>query len=103
MKTIILATNNDNKLREIREMLSGGDINVMSLKEAGIRKRCGRDRTDVQRKCSYQSTGNMPDDQMNLFLQMIPDLKWSFWMEHRGFIQQDSWEKIHLTAKRTGQ
>ena len=38
MKTIILATNNDNKLREIREMLSGGDINVMSLKEADIMK-----------------------------------------------------------------
>ena len=38
MKTIILATNNENKLREIREMLLGSDINVMSLKEAGIRK-----------------------------------------------------------------
>ena len=38
MKTIILATNNENKLREIREMLSGGDIEVISLKEAGILK-----------------------------------------------------------------
>ena len=38
MKKIILATNNDNKLREIREMLSDGDIEVISLKEAGIIK-----------------------------------------------------------------
>ena len=36
MKTIILATNNENKVREIREMLSGGDIEVLPLKEAGI-------------------------------------------------------------------
>lgn len=36
MKTIILATNNENKVREFREMLSGGDIEVLPLKEAGI-------------------------------------------------------------------
>lgn len=36
MKTIILATNNDNKVREFREMLSGGDIDVLPLKEVGI-------------------------------------------------------------------
>ena len=38
MKKIILATNNENKVREISEMLSGGDIKVISLKEAGIKK-----------------------------------------------------------------
>ncbi len=36
MKTIILATNNTNKVREFREMLAGGDIEVLPLKEAGI-------------------------------------------------------------------
>lgn len=36
MKEIILATNNANKVREIREMLAGSDINVIPLKEAGI-------------------------------------------------------------------
>ncbi len=36
MKTIILATNNENKVCEIREMLSGMDIEVLPLKEAGI-------------------------------------------------------------------
>ncbi len=36
MKTIILATNNENKVREFREILSGGDIEVLPLKEAGI-------------------------------------------------------------------
>ena len=38
MKNVILATNNDNKLREIREMLADSDIQVISLKEAGIIK-----------------------------------------------------------------
>ena len=36
MKTIILATNNTNKVREFRAMLAGGDIEVLPLKEAGI-------------------------------------------------------------------
>jgi len=36
MKTIILATNNADKVREIREMLAGGDIEILPLKEAGI-------------------------------------------------------------------
>lgn len=36
MKKIILATNNDNKLKEIRRMLEGSGIEVVPLKEAGI-------------------------------------------------------------------
>ncbi len=38
MKKIILATNNNNKLKEIRQMLEGSDVEVISLKEAGITK-----------------------------------------------------------------
>lgn len=33
---IIMATGNENKVREIKEMLSGTDIEIMSMKEAGI-------------------------------------------------------------------
>lgn len=33
---IIMATGNMNKIREIREMLDGSDIHVMSMKEAGV-------------------------------------------------------------------
>lgn len=36
MKSIILATNNNNKVREFREILAGQDIEVLPLKEAGI-------------------------------------------------------------------
>lgn len=36
MRTIILATNNVNKVIEIRRMLTDKDINVIPLKEAGI-------------------------------------------------------------------
>lgn len=36
MKTIILATNNADKVREIRKMLAGGELDVLPLKEAGI-------------------------------------------------------------------
>lgn len=33
---IIMATGNENKVREVREMLKGTDIEIVSLKEAGI-------------------------------------------------------------------
>ncbi|MBR3280789.1 MAG: XTP/dITP diphosphatase [Clostridia bacterium] len=36
MKEIILATNNQNKVREMKQKLSSFDIKVLSLKEAGI-------------------------------------------------------------------
>ena len=36
MKEIILATNNQNKVREMKKKLSSFDIKVLSLKEAGI-------------------------------------------------------------------
>lgn len=36
MKTLLLATNNENKVKEIKEILGNLDINVISLKEAGI-------------------------------------------------------------------
>ncbi|MBQ6041669.1 MAG: XTP/dITP diphosphatase [Oscillospiraceae bacterium] len=36
MTKLILATNNKNKLREIREMLAGTEIHVISQREAGI-------------------------------------------------------------------
>ena len=36
MKKVILATNNDNKVKEIRRMLEGSDILAIPLKEAGI-------------------------------------------------------------------
>ena len=33
---IIMATGNSNKVREIREMLEGSDLNIISMKDAGI-------------------------------------------------------------------
>lgn len=36
MEEIILATNNDGKVREFKEMLSDTNINIIPLKEAGI-------------------------------------------------------------------
>ena len=36
MKQIILATNNSNKVREIRQMLQNAEIEVILLMEAGI-------------------------------------------------------------------
>lgn len=33
---IIMATSNENKVREVREMLEGSDLEIVSLKEAGI-------------------------------------------------------------------
>ena len=35
-KTIILATNNKSKVKEISEMMSGSDITFVSLADAGI-------------------------------------------------------------------
>ena len=36
MRTIIFATSNQNKMREIREILAGLPLNILSMKEAGI-------------------------------------------------------------------
>ncbi len=36
MRTIIFATSNQNKMREIREILAGLHLNILSMKEAGI-------------------------------------------------------------------
>ena len=36
MKKLIFATGNNNKLREIREILSGKNYDVVSMKDAGI-------------------------------------------------------------------
>ena len=36
MKTVIVATNNLNKLAEFRDILKSGEIHVISMKEAGV-------------------------------------------------------------------
>ena len=36
MKTVIVATNNENKLAEFRDILKTGEIRVISMKEAGV-------------------------------------------------------------------
>ena len=36
MKTVIVATNNENKLAEFRDILKTGEIHVISMKEAGV-------------------------------------------------------------------
>ena len=36
MKKLVFATSNENKIREIREILSGMDFEVITMKEAGL-------------------------------------------------------------------
>ena len=50
MKKIIFATGNQDKMREIREILADMDVEVVSMKEAGIhaaRKRSCKSREAV--------------------------------------------------------
>ena len=70
MKRIIFATGNKDKLREIREILADLDIEVVSMKEAGINIDIVEDGTTfeenaiIKAKAIHEATGEavMADD-----------------------------------------
>ena len=55
MKTIIFATRNEGKMKEIREILSGMDVQVLSLKEAGIETDIPEDGTTFEENAGIKA------------------------------------------------
>lgn len=56
MKQIIFATGNEGKMKEIREILSGLDVKVLSLKEAGIEADIVEDGTTFEENAQIKAT-----------------------------------------------
>ena len=54
MKKVIFATGNEGKMKEIREILGDLDIELLSLKDAGIHADIVEDGTTFERKCPDQ-------------------------------------------------
>ena len=55
MKKIIFATGNADKMKEIREILSDLDAEILSMKEAGIQADIVEDGQNLRGKCCDQS------------------------------------------------
>ena len=93
MKKIIFATGNQDKMREIREILADMDVEVVSMKEAGIHADIVEDGSTfeenavIKAKTICELTGEitLADDSG---------------LESRAFILPVIWEKIpHIISK----
>ena len=59
MKKVIFATGNEGKMKEIREILGDLDIELLSLKDAGIHADIVEDGKTFEGKCTDQGKGNL--------------------------------------------
>ena len=57
MKKVIFATGNEGKMKEIREILGDLDIQLLSLKDAGITADIEENGSSFEEKCSHQGNG----------------------------------------------
>ena len=59
MKKVIFATGNEGKMKEIREILGDLDIELLSLKDAGIHADIVEDGTTFREKCPDQGKSDL--------------------------------------------
>ena len=62
MKRLIFATSNQNKMREIREILADLPVEILSMKEAGIEADIVEDGKTFEEKCHHQSKNDHGTD-----------------------------------------
>ena len=62
MKKIIFATGNQGKMKEIREILGDLDIELLSLKDAGIHADIVEDGKTFEEKCTDQGKDHLQSD-----------------------------------------
>lgn len=99
MKKIIFATGNQDKMREIREILADMDVEVVSMKEAGIHAdivengSTFEENAVIKAKTICELTGEitLADDS---------GLEIDYLIKSRAFILPVIWEKIpHIISK----
>ena len=72
MKKVIFATGNEGKMKEIREILGDLDIELLSLKDAGIHADIVEDGKTFEENAQIKAKAIL---QVRLCWQMIPDLR----------------------------
>ena len=75
MTKIIFATGNKDKLREIKEILSDCDVDIRSMKEAGINVDIVEDGKTFEDNALIKARANSGTQQMQLFSQTPRDFR----------------------------
>lgn len=99
MKRLIFATGNQNKMREIREILADLPVEILSMKEAGIEADIVEDgktfeeNAIIKAKAIMELTGE-------LVLADDSGLEIDYLNKSRESIPQDIWERTPLTGSK---
>lgn len=98
MKRLIFATGNQNKMREIREILADLPVEILSMKEAGIEADIVEDGKTFEENAIIKAKNDHGTDRRTGAGRLIPDWKLTISIKSLEFIPQDIWEKIPLTG-----
>lgn len=72
MKRLIFATGNENKMKEIREILEGLPVQILSMKEAGIEADIVEDGLSFEENALIKARAGHVNWQERWYLLMIP-------------------------------
>ena len=98
METIIFATKNKGKIKEINEILADMDVNVISMEEAGITIDVVEDGKTFEENSMKKAVQIM---EVCGKITLADDSVWKLiiWIRPPAFIPHDSWGKIPLIPK----
>lgn len=93
MKKIIFATGNQDKMREIREILADMDVEVVSMKEAGIHADIVEDGSTFEENAVIKAR-TICEITGEITLATIPDWRSIISIKNQESILRVIWEKI---------
>ena len=110
MTKIIFATGNEGKMREIRDIMADLDVELLSMKEAGIKLDIVEDGKTFEENALIKAGAVAKEApgaiviladktrriNSRLFVQMIPDWKWIICTKSREFILRVLSARIYL-------
>ena len=96
MKRLIFATGNENKMKEIREILEGLPVQILSMKEAGIEADIVEDGLSFEENALIKARA-VCKLAGRWYLLMIPGWRWIISIKSREFIRHAIWGRILLT------
>lgn len=100
MKKVIFATGNEGKMKEIREILGDLDIELLSLKDAGIHADIVEDGKTFEENAQIKAKA-IRDLTERSFLQTILVWRSTISTKSRESILRDIWERIPPIISRT--
>ena len=92
-ETIVFATGNEGKMREVRMILADLGMEILSMKEAGVHADIVEDGRPLRRMQRLKPKRSGPG-RAALYWQMILVWQLIIWEESQGFTLPDIWEKI---------